>query len=51
MEPSNTIIKYIATVQSFYIAIVEINTNMYEYMVNKHAFPTDVILQSVYEVQ
>ena len=31
--------------------MTEINTNMYEYMVNKHACPTDVILQSVYEVQ
>ena len=36
---------------SFNITITEINTNVYEYAVNKHACPTDVTLQSVYEVQ
>ena len=33
--------------------MTEVNTNynMYEYAENKHACPTDVTLQSVYEVQ
>ena len=31
--------------------LTEINTNMCEYTVNKHACPTDVTLQSVYEMQ
>ena len=35
----------------FMLAITEINTNMYLYAVNKHACPTNVTLQSVYEIQ
>ena len=31
----------------FYITIIGINANMYEYAANKHAYPTDVTLQSV----
>ena len=31
--------------------ITEINTNMYEYVVNKHACQTDVTLQAVYKIQ
>ena len=30
---------------------MEIKTNMHGYAVNKHACPTDVKLQSVYEIQ
>ena len=44
------ILKYLASqlqYKSLYITITEINTNMYEYAVNKHACPTDVTLQSV----
>ena len=37
-------LKYLATVQ---VTITEINTNMYENAVNKHACPTDATLHSI----
>ena len=45
---------YSTSTNLLYVTITEINTNMhmYEYAINKHAYPPDVTLQSIYyEIQ